>query len=139
MASFLLGALTIKVLKSKRLNLVSGNKSKGFFYLAMSSSAVGSSFSSFFVSFFFNFFFLFLLYFFFLLFGLFFSDNLLHLRCFQRFNTESEMSPDLLPLTETGNTVEPSGEIGKRCSELLVEEESHGVPEGRGYGHISNR
>jgi hypothetical protein len=32
--------------------LVSGNKSKGFFYLAMSSSAVGSSFTSFLSAFF---------------------------------------------------------------------------------------
>jgi len=36
--------------------LVSGNKSKGFFYLAISSSAVGSSFSSFLSAFFSTFF-----------------------------------------------------------------------------------
>jgi len=49
MASFLLEALTIKVLKSKRLNLVSGSESKGFFCLAIGSSADYSSFSSFFL------------------------------------------------------------------------------------------
>jgi hypothetical protein len=39
----------MRVLKSNRLNLVSGSESKGFFYLAIASSADYSSFSSFFL------------------------------------------------------------------------------------------
>jgi len=60
-ASFLLGAFVINVLKSKKLNLDSGNKSNGFFYLAIISSALTSFTASFFLgsSFFFGFFFFF--------------------------------------------------------------------------------
>lgn len=47
MHSFLSLALTIKVLKSKRLNLDSGRRSKGFFYFCMAAWTSSTFFSSF--------------------------------------------------------------------------------------------
>ena len=89
-------------------------------------------------SFFLYFFFFFLFYFFLFLFRLFFGDNLFNFGSFQRFDTEPESSPSLFPFIKTDNAFEPSGEVGERGSELLVEKEFHRVPEGRSHGHIGN-